>query len=120
MRDDGEQKGREDTQEERRGRHERLRETLFSCQTVGDANVEFLTDSVFQVDWNAPNVIKLRPYESRDFTVEVVNRGNLDVQLDVICTTGDDTRWLVSNCDLQNLTLPMGEMEPFGCGQKAR
>ena len=79
-------------------------------QTVGGANVEFLTDSVFQVDWNAPNIIKLRPYESRDFTVEVVNRGNLDVQLDVICTTGDDTRWLVSDCDLQNLTLPMGEM----------
>ena len=63
------------------------------------------------MDWNAPNIIKLRPYESRDFTVEVVNRGNLDVQLDVICTAGDETRWLVSNCDLQNLTLPMGEMK---------
>jgi len=79
--------------------------------TVGSANVEFLTDSVFQVDWDASNIIKLRPYESRDFTVEVINRGNLDVQLDVICTTGDDTRWLVSNCDLQNLTLPMGELQ---------
>ena len=79
--------------------------------TVGEADVEFFTDSVFQVDWNAPNIIKLRPYESRDFTVEVVNRGNLDVQLDVICTAGDETRWLVSNCDLQNLTLPMGEMK---------
>ena len=79
---------------------------------VGFSTVQFNVEPIFVLSSDDfPDVVELLPGELRTFDIEISNDGNQDVILDLDCDLDSPSRWDVSECDVNNLTLASGEIQ---------
>ncbi|MEE2811830.1 MAG: hypothetical protein VX627_02235 [Candidatus Thermoplasmatota archaeon] len=79
---------------------------------VGFSTVQFNVEPIFVLSSDDfPDVVELLPGESRTFEIEISNDGNQDVILDLDCELDSPSRWDVSECDANNLTLASGDVK---------